>query len=150
MADVRCLRFPPLGAAKSRTLCLVSRQNHSQNYTTAPSEVMSSTGTELWTLIHMLDRARHIPALTHPKHQTTPAAGLKLQCAGTCARLQLTDSPSARQLIGPNHYCGSALGCHMRHRTYKSPGCRSTMRLCTACPCGRTSVQRMQPGCSRR
>lgn len=47
---------------------------------------------------------------------------LQLLCAGIYARLQLIETPSAQQIIGPNHCCSWGFNtCHMRLYIRKSP-----------------------------
>lgn len=74
---------------------------------------------------------------------------LQLLCAGIHARLQPSHTPSARQIIGPNHCRSSGLStCHMRLRVCKISGYQYSCACLPDCLCGRTSdaaVPQMQP-----
>lgn len=87
-----------------------------------------------WSLHHIFRppdlNTHHIPSVVldpfHPTQTTlmNNKRPVKLQwlCAGIYARLQLTETPSAPQIIGPNHCSISGFStCHMRLYICKPP-----------------------------
>lgn len=82
----------------------------------------------------LFERASHSPSgpwpsLPHPNPTDEPAK-LQLLCVGIYARLQLAETPSAQQIIGPNHCCASGFNtCHMRLYIRKSPAIAADKRV---------------------
>lgn len=110
-------------------VCLFVSLNLNQVNSSRP---LSGPRTTFWK--PLFERASHSqsgpwPSLPHPNPTDEPAK-LQLLCVGIYARLQLAETPSAQQIIGPNHCCASGFNtCHMRLYIRKSPAIAAAKRV---------------------